>query len=148
MEAGLVVAALLAPLCLGVIKWGGVLHDAQRVEMTAIPQMDADGKKFWKAGQTCASLADRLRDSFAASLMRTNADLFGSKSTLLNMMTTQVQSIPGTPAVYVTMGWDASALKNWADSVGNPGLASTMRSSAARIEEAWSGATTGSCKVG
>src|SRR4051794_16258074 len=81
VEAGVIFAVLLGPLCMGVMKWGAYFHDVQRVEMTEIPQMDSTGAKFWKQGQSCASLADRIRDSFAASLMRTNADLFGSKST-------------------------------------------------------------------
>lgn len=146
VEAALLFGALLVPVVIGITKFGPILHEKQRVDMTEIPQMDAEGKKFWAENQSCQSLSNRIKDSFAASLMRTNADLFGSKSTVLNMMTTNVQSIPNTTAVYVTIGWDPVLLKRWAESTGNPGLASNLRSTSARIEEAWITSGSGNCR--
>lgn len=149
VEAVLTVCLVLAPLAFGVIKFGGIIERQQDVDLvTQVPQTDANGTPFVRQYQNdCSSLGNRIRDAFAASLMRTNHDLFKDQSTLTRLLVTSVQSIPDSSAAYVSIGWDPVLLKAWAAQTGNENLAMNLNESAARIENAWWTTGSGNCRV-
>ncbi len=125
----MVLAVLLIPLLMGVLKYGDIFHKAQSVDMITPPmvQTDVNGEPFWAPTGNCQVLANRIKQSLINSLIQTNADLFDGSSSFLNSMTVSIQSIPNSQSVYVNAGLSApitewlaansndQGYKNWAN---------------------------------
>ena len=128
IEGALVLSMILVPLLMGVISFGQTFYKAQPVDLVTPPmvQTDENGVPFWEPSGNCVTLANRIKQSMIDALVKSNQDLFGGNSALLDQLTVNVSTIPDTNAVYVNAGlkpvlteWLASqsnntGYKNWA----------------------------------